>query len=95
MAQQLRVIITRAGEYVTAQGLEYDIGAQARDLDTLRKRFVATVAAEREESERRHGTPFQGIDPAPQYFYDLWEHRVKMLKPASAAGVDIEFAIAG
>jgi hypothetical protein len=95
--QQVRVLIIREGDYWVAQCLEYDIGAQARDFDELRDRVAATVQAELEETVRRHGRAFYGIDPSPQYFHDLWDRRAKRFGPSvstTVKNVDIEFALA-
>jgi hypothetical protein len=98
--EQIRVIIAKEGDYWVAQCLEYDIGAQARELDQLRNRLVAAMDAEYKESMRRHGKAFAGIDPAPRYFRDLWNHRSKTFIPSSPTtvqddpSIEIEFALA-
>ena len=68
---QIRVLIAKEGDYWVAQCLEYDIGAQARDLDQLRTRLIATIDAECEESVRRNGMAFAGIGPSPEHFHEL------------------------
>jgi hypothetical protein len=65
------------GDQWVAQCLEYDIGAQADDLDELRLRLMVAIEAERQESIRRHGAPFAGIKPAPYRYYDIWERECK------------------
>jgi hypothetical protein len=62
-ADPIRVLLSKEGEHWVAQCLEYDIGAQARDLGELRKRLLIAIRAERDESLRRHGKPFAGIGP--------------------------------
>jgi hypothetical protein len=64
-----------------AQCLEYDIGAQAADLDTLRDRLEATVRAELLESVQRQKEPFAGIPPAPDRFHRMWDHRAQSFAP--------------
>jgi hypothetical protein len=96
----VRVLLAREGDYWVAQCLEYDIGAQARDLDELRKRLIAALEAERQESLRRHGRSFAGIQPAPRIFHEQWERRTDvrpLLKPATISDdpdIDIEFGFA-
>jgi hypothetical protein len=97
---QIRVLVSKEGDQWVAQCLEYDIGAQAPDLDQLRNRLIATIEDEFEESMRRHGKPFVGIDKAPSYFYEQWEKRAKSFTPSqpttvkSAREINIEFALA-
>ena len=94
----LRIVILREGDGWATQCLDYDIGAQADDLDTLRERLIAVINAERVESERRTGEPFGGIDPAPQYYHDIWERQAVHYTPTLAkmkeAGEGFEFQLA-
>jgi hypothetical protein len=98
---QIRVLVAKEGDYWVAQCLEYDIGAQARDLDQLRNRLIATIEDEFEESMHRRGKLFDGIDPAPQYFHELWTKRAKSFGPSQPTVVknqqeiNIEFGLAG
>lgn len=72
MSDPVRVVVFKdAGAWV-AQCLEYDICAQASSIDALRDRLAATIELELEESLERTGTPFGGIDPAPQRFFQMW-----------------------
>lgn len=96
----IRVLLNKEGDYWVAQCLEYDIGAQARDLEELRKRLVAAIEAEKQESIRRHGKAFGGIPAAPAYFYERWEHRAGQFTPTrppkmpEGSDIDIEFGLA-
>jgi len=96
----IRVLLAREGEYWVAQCLEYDVGAQARNLDELRKRFIVALEEERQESIRRHGKPFAGIGPAPAYFHRLWDQRDGLYTPKNPTALsddptlDIEFGVA-
>ena len=97
---QIRVLVSKEGDHWVAQCLEYDIGAQALDLDQLRNRLIATIEEEIEESMKRHGQPFAGIGPAPQYFHELWDRRARSFRPSQpttvkrAREINIEFALA-
>jgi hypothetical protein len=71
--QQLRVVVFQEEGAWVAQCLEYDIGAQAPDLNTLKRRFDLTLRVELEESMRRRGEPFGGIDAAPTYIQAMWD----------------------
>ena len=80
-ASQIRAILFKEGDLWVGQCLEYDIGAQARDLDELRARLTVAIEVERRESIERHGTPFAGLPPAPPYFHELWEKRSGNFEP--------------
>ncbi len=69
----IRVIIFKDGDLWVAQCLEYDIAAQAGDLDTLRSRLLVTVRAEAEAGVEYNGEAFKGIGPAPRHFHEMWE----------------------
>ncbi len=71
--EALRVVVFRDGEHWVAQCLEYDIGAQAADIETLQSRFRVVLLAELSASLEANGKPFAGIDPAPEFFHNLWE----------------------
>ncbi len=72
--ETVRVLVSRDGDAWVAQCVDYDIGAQAKDLVTLRGRLEAVLRAELEESLRRSktGTPFDGIPKAPPHYETLW-----------------------
>ena len=69
----VRVLVIQEGDTWVAQALEYDIGAQAPDLDCLKRRFEMTVDVELDESVRRTGIPFGGLSSAPSYYHEMWE----------------------
>jgi len=82
--ETIRVIVFRDNEMWVAQCLEYDIGAQAKDIDTLNARLEVVLRGEFNASMERHGKPFAGVDRAPEHFHVMWEHRTRSLdlKPA-------------
>jgi hypothetical protein len=79
----IRVVVFKDNDAWVAQCLEYDIGAQADNIDTLNERLNVVLKAELKESIERHGRPFAGIDPAPQRFHTMWEHRVRSVSITS------------
>ena len=83
MSDTIRVIVFSDCDQWVAQCLEYDIGAQAPDLDTLRARLSVALDMELTESIRQNDAPFAGIEPAPQRFHDMWEHRSRAFGPES------------
>lgn len=72
---EIRAIIFKDGDHWVGQCLEYDIAAHANDLETVGSRLVMTIEAEAEIGGKDGGNPFEGIDPAPKYFHDLWNKR--------------------
>jgi hypothetical protein len=84
-SEAIRIIVFHDNGMWVAQCLEYDIGAQAADIDTLNARFDVVLRAELKESTEKHGKPFSGIDPAPERFHQMWERRARSvdLNPAS------------
>ena len=75
----IRVVVFKDDDVWVAQCLEYDIGVQADDIDTLNARLNAVLKAELKESVERHKTPLTGIPKAPQRFHTMWEHRARSL----------------
>lgn len=70
---EIRTVVYRDGDMWAAQCLEFDIGACAPDLKTLRSRFEATLLAELTATAGEGKQPFEGIDPAPTEFVEMWE----------------------
>lgn len=83
MSDTIRVIIFKDCDQWAAQCLEYDIGAQAADLDTLQLRLSVVLDMEAAESVGREGMPFDGIEPAPERFHTMWEHRSRSFSSGS------------
>lgn len=70
----VRAVVFRDNDMWVAQCLEYDIGAQADDIDMLNERLNVALKAELKESIERHQKPFADIARAPQRFETMWEH---------------------
>lgn len=64
-----------------------DLG-EAPDLDTLHAVFDVVLAAEKAESIRQHGAPFAGIDPAPERFHRMWDHRSRTFEITHPSNAD-------
>jgi hypothetical protein len=82
-ATQIRAVIFRDGTTWAAQCLEYDIGVQAPDLDTLQFRLSVALDAEMHEGIDRHGAPFAGIEPAPEHYHQMWEEGSGTFQPTN------------
>lgn len=74
-AFKIRVITCKDGDNWVAQCLEYDIGAQGDSIEDVTAKFQMALIANLQESVEKSGVPFEGIEPAPQYFEKLWANR--------------------
>ena len=70
--ESMRVIVYRECEAWVAQVLEHDISAQGVDFQSAIRRLTATVNAECRHTVQKHGREFEGIDPAPAIFEQMW-----------------------
>ena len=62
----VRVLLWKEEDVFLAQCLEHDICVQAPDIETLQRRFEATIAAEGGRGD------LESIPPAPEDFQDKW-----------------------
>ena len=71
----IRVVIYRDHDQRAwiAQCLEYDIGSHGQTQAELKFRLMRVVEFEAAISKERNGAPFAGIDPAPRYFFEMWD----------------------
>lgn len=77
----IRVIAFQEGDLWVAQCIEYDVGAQASNLEDLHDRLMIALRIEMEESAERNGKPFAGIPPAPPHFLKMWERQSGRFHP--------------
>lgn len=70
---KIRVVVFKDGDMFVAQCLEHDICTQAADMKTLRHRMDALLEAERAHARASGKKPFEGIDPAPKHYVEMWE----------------------
>lgn len=70
---EISVVLYQEGNCWIAQGLEYDITAQAFSLPELHQRFALKVAAEVVISIDLGKEPLQGLSPAPEVFWRMFE----------------------
>ena len=96
-SESIRVVVFQDGDKWVAQCLEYDIGAQADDTDKLLALFTAVLAAEMDESTRRHGRAFAGINAAPPHFQAMWDKRSRAFesigKPVPDNRMNLDMAL--
>lgn len=87
--KKIRVIIFYDENQWVAQGLERDICVQANRIDDLYGRFEVAVRLECEEEGG-----LDRIEPAPEYFQNLWENKSGGFTPSNNGGEMYDFGIA-
>jgi len=70
---QISAILYEDGGHWIAQGLEYDITAQATSLTDLPQRFAMKVVAEVAISLDLERKPLEGLGEAPTMFWRMFE----------------------
>lgn len=70
---EISAILYQDGAYWVAQGLEYDITAQAQTLPDLKDRFATKVAIEVAVSLDLNRKPLEGISRAPERFWRMFK----------------------
>lgn len=72
-SNSIRIVVYRDGQAWVAQCLEHDIGAQAESPSDLRNRLDEVLWLEATVSRERMGKAFEGISPAPDHFFKMWD----------------------
>lgn len=70
---EIRVVAFKEGGIYIAQGLDYDICAQASTLSDLPEKFAISVAANIAIALDLGKEPLKGINRAPQQFWDMFD----------------------
>lgn len=78
----VRVVVFQDGDRVCAQCLEYDIAAQGETLDDCLYALDRLIAGHIAISIEHGLVPLHDVKPAPQRFWDWFEHS-KIPLPAS------------
>jgi len=68
------VVLYEQGSSWIAQALEYDIAVQGRTVNATVKRMLDTIYETYRITVEEFGQPFEGIEPAPKRFHDMFEH---------------------
>jgi hypothetical protein len=93
----LRAIVFKEGNFYIAQCLEYDICAQAGDIDAVLDRLDLVIETEFELCCEKGAQPKDCIAPAPNYYHELWEKRslnIERVAMPTPNGVSLEVAFA-
>ncbi len=72
-AYSVSAILFEEGDWWSAQCLEYDIAAQAKTLSDLVYELERVLVSHLCLAEELGRKPFEGLEPAPQRFWDLYE----------------------
>jgi hypothetical protein len=70
---KIDAVAFKEGDIYIAQGLQYDISAQAATLGELFKKFTLAVVANMAISIDLGRNPLEGIPAAPQKFWEMFE----------------------
>lgn len=94
--KKIRAIVFKEGDLYVGQCLEYDICAQAPDIEALLARLDLTVEAEFATCRQQGKTPRDLIAEAPAYYHDLWDKRsigLHRVSVSSSAAQRVEAAL--
>ena len=69
----ISVLAFQEGEWWSAQCLQYDVAAQAKSLPDLFYELERTLMGYFVVATELGETPFAGIGPAPQKFWDIFQ----------------------
>lgn len=103
-AFRISAVLFQEGEWWSAQCLEYDIAAQAKSLPDLRYELQRVLVSHISVSSELGREPFDGIGPAPQKFWKMFEEAkmsvvsddlpFRLAKPSSFSAVAPKLKIA-
>ena len=72
-SETIRILVYREEKgFLVAQCLEHDIAVQARDLKTLRHRFMRTFLGYLAIAKELGDEAFSKLEPTPEYFRVAW-----------------------
>ena len=75
----IRVLVVQQGKQWLAQALENNLSAQGASDEQAVQSFLRILRARLRADRERGKTPLQGLPPAPDRFFDLWERFVRDL----------------
>jgi hypothetical protein len=70
---ELDVVVYQSETHWIAQGLQFDITAQAAHPADLPKKFMLAMASEAMVAQELGEDPFANIPPAPPHFWELYK----------------------
>ncbi len=69
----IRFVIFKEDEVYVAVCLEHYIGAQGCSMDEVKQRLRTAYRATLDDTRARSGRPFDGIEPAPARYHEMWD----------------------
>lgn len=69
----VRVLVLQDGDQYLAQGIDYDLGAQAPSERQAIQSFVRIFKAHVRRDLELGRAPLEGVPPAPERFFNAWE----------------------
>ena len=75
---KFNALLFKRGDWWVAQGIEYDIVAQAKTIEDLDYEFQRAIVAEMIIAVKHGEEPFANLSPAPEVYYDLWQDAVAL-----------------
>lgn len=85
----ISAVLYQEGGFWIAQGLEYDVTAQASSLPDLHEKFAMKIATEISISLDLGREPLEGVAPAPKFFWQMFSD-AKITVSAEAPPVRVE-----
>jgi hypothetical protein len=85
---RLRVLVFQEGDWLCAQCLEYDLGAQARNLEGLLADLERTILGHMAICVENNLKPFSMLRRAPKKYWDLFR-RSKICLPPQTFGFKV------
>ena len=69
----IRVLVLKQGDQWLAQGLDHDLAAQGPSDRQAIQSFLRILRARMKRDHERGKLPLEGLPPAPDRFFDVWE----------------------
>ena len=93
---RIRAVIFKEGKHWVAQCLEYRYAIQTRELRDIPRELGECLAAQILVSRQLGIEPFEGFEPAPRRFWDLYERAKPLSEPidAAASGAEVQMRVA-
>ena len=77
----ISVLLVKEGEGWVAQCLEYDIVGQGGSIREAQDSFIRVVQGQLYIDSQRGREPFQGIEPAPPFYWAYFREGARMHDP--------------
>ena len=78
--KMIRVLVYREMDHLVAQCLEYDIAAQAKEMDDLRDAFARTFLGQIQRQLELGQKPLENVPKAPRAFWRMFEKKAEEFK---------------